>query len=205
MLKSLSKALIDADTGEVKSGEHFALASRIFGARAVSTALALMGQLRSGYDDLSETVRESGGEMRRTAALQLEGLEPFYRLQAAIELAKISISESGVLDVFSNLSGKVADLFNKLSAASGETRRLVFGILSLATVGGPAIFIFGLLLSMLGRIGQGLLFLGSVVSFILTAGGAAHGRVALRRGRCRLHGTQGHGGDQVVRRLGPPR
>ena len=167
VLRTLSRVFLN-ESGKIKSAEMFALASRIFGARAVSTALALMGQLETGYDDLSTSIRNSAGAMRDTAALQLEGLEPFYRLQAAFELLKISISESGVLDTFAKLAEKLAGYFQNMAGASEETRRLAFGILTLITVIGPVIFILGLLISAIARIGSMLLFLGSVVSFLMT-------------------------------------
>ena len=167
VLRTLSRVFLN-ESGKIKSAEMFALASRIFGARAVSTALALMGQLQTGYDDLSTSIRNSAGAMRDTAALQLEGLEPFYRLQAAVELLKISISESGVLDTFANLAEKIAAYFQNMAGASEETRRLAFGILSLVTVAGPAIFVLGLLITSVARVGQMFLFFGTVISFLTT-------------------------------------
>lgn len=167
VIRTLSRVLLN-ESGKIKSAEMFALASRIFGARAVSTALALMGQLQSGYDDLSGAIRNSAGAMRDTAAIQLEGLEPFYRLQAAVELLKISIAESGVLDTFAGLAEKISQYFQNMAGASEETRRLAFGILTVVTVAGPAIFILGLLITAIARIGQMFIFFGSVVSFLLT-------------------------------------
>ena len=167
VMRTLSKTMIDAN-GKIKNAEMFGLASRLFGARAVSTALALMGQLEHGYDDLSGAVRNSAGATRAAAQKQLEGLEPFYRLQAAVERLKISVSESGVLDTFANLADKIAQYFTRMAGASEETRRLAFGILSLVTVGGPAIFVLGLLITSVARVGQAMLFLGSVFSFLLS-------------------------------------
>ena len=167
VMRTLSKTMLDA-SGKIKNSEMFGLASRLFGARAVSTALALMGQLEGGYDDLSTAVRNSAGATRDAAQQQLEGLEPFYRLQAAVERLKISVSESGVLDTFANLADKIAQYFTRMAGASEETRRLSFGILTLLTVGGPAIFMFGLLITSVARVGQAMLFLGSVFSFLIT-------------------------------------
>ena len=167
VMKDLADRLLDYQ-GNIKSSEDFALASRLFGTRAVSTALALLGQLRTNYDDLSDSVRNSAGAMRDTAAAQLEGLEPFYRLQAAFELLKVSISEAGILDAFARLAEKMADFFNKVAATDAGTRRLIFNILALTTIAGPAVLAVGLLITSIGRIAQMFLFAGSVLGFLLT-------------------------------------
>ena len=167
VMRTLAKTMLDAN-GKIKNAEMFGLASRLFGARAVSTSLALMGQLEHGYDELSGAVRNSAGATSAAAQQQLEGLEPFYRLQAAVERLKISVSESGVLDTFANLADKIAQYFTRMAGASEETRRLAFGILTLVTVGGPTIFVLGLLVTSVARVGQAMLFLGSVVSFLLS-------------------------------------
>ena len=163
----IAKSLLDVK-GEFKSQDAKGLAGRLFGTRALSTHIALIGQLGDEYDDLSGKVENSAGSTKRTADAMIKGLEPFYRLQAAVELAKISISESGVLDTFASLAEKVSGFFNKLSDASEETRRLIFGIITLVTVGGPAIFMFGLLLQSIARVGQMFFFLSSLIQFIFT-------------------------------------
>ena len=190
VMKDLADRLLDYQ-GNIKSSEDFALASRLFGTRAVSTALALLGQLRTNYDDLSDSVRNSAGAMRDTAAAQLEGLEPFYRLQAAFELLKVSISEAGILDAFARLAEKMADFFNKVAATDAGTRRLIFNILALATVSGPAVFAIGLLLTSIGRIGQMFIFAGSVMSFLLTPLGIVTLALVAAAGAAIYMATQG--------------
>ena len=166
-LGTIAKSLLDVK-GKFKNQEAAGLAARLFGARALPTHIALLGQLGGEYDTLSGKIENSGGVTERVASEMIEGLEPFYRLQAAIELIKIKISESGVLDTFANLADRAADLFGSLADTSDETKRLVFGILTLVTVGGPAIFVFGLLLTTVARVGQMFFFLASIISFVLT-------------------------------------
>ena len=166
-LGTIAKSLLDVK-GKFKNQEAAGLAARLFGARALPTHIALLGQLGGEYDTLSGKIENSGGVTERVASEMIKGLEPFYRLQAAIELIKIKISESGVLDTFANLADRAADLFGSLADTSDETKRLVFGILTLVTVGGPAIFVFGLLLTTVARVGQMFFFLASIISFVLT-------------------------------------
>ena len=180
MLSTLSKKLLSADG--TLSQENFGLASRIFGTRSVSTLLALLRQLGDGYDELSTKVNNANGVMRDTADAQLEGIKPFYRLQAAWAKIQIAISESGIMDALADLADTMADFFNKVSSAEEKTKRLGFNILLLTAVSGPAVFIMGLLVTQVANIARGLLMLSAVISFFLTPIGLATGAVLLLAG-----------------------
>lgn len=169
---ALLKSVNELGVRGFESSQEFGLASRIFGTRAVSTMIALLRQMGDGFDELNVKVRNSEGVMRDTAAAQLEGIEGFYRLQAAIANAKIAISESGVLDLFEDIANKAANMLNKFAAASDATKRLVFNIAAIATVAGPSLIGVGLIISLVAKFGQLALFMGSVVSFLLTPLGA---------------------------------
>ena len=166
VMKTLRDILLDSE-GKLKE-ETKGFAGRLFGTRAMSTALALLGQLGDGYDDLNEKVRNSAGVTEQTADEMIEGLEPFYRLQAAWTNLQVQIAESGVLDTIADLADKIAEFLIKMADASGETKRLSFGLVILSSVAGPAIFLLGGLISALANIGKMFLFVGSSISFFLS-------------------------------------
>ena len=161
------------DQKSLPSSAEFGLAGDIFGARAVSTVLALLGQFGDEYEELNRKIRESGGIMEETKEKMLDGLEPFYRLQAAIQNVKIAIAESGVLDAFANFADLLADKANGIASASDATKRLIFNLTLLGTVGGPAIIAVGLVLTTVARFGQMILAVGSLISFLTTPLGLA--------------------------------
>ena len=172
VLRRISKALLtsynELGVAGFESSEQFGLAARLFGTRAVSTLIALLRQMGGGFDELNEKVVNSAGVMKDTVDVQLEGLKPFYRLQAAIDLLKVSIAESGVLDAFAEFADDLADLFNRLSDADNGTKRLAFNLVLLFATAGPLIFVAGLLITQVANIGRAFLAVGSLVSFILT-------------------------------------
>ena len=167
VVSDIADRLLD-DEGMWKGMKEQELGQRLFGTRAVSSVIAGLRGLGSGYDELADKVDNAAGKTAETAAAQIKGLEPIYRFQAAWTRLKITIGESGVFDTFTSILERLTELFNKLADATDETKRLAFGILAVVTVGGPFLILLGFIITMVGRIGQAFFWLGSVVGFLLT-------------------------------------
>jgi len=138
-----------------KSGASAIDMLTIFGQRAGPAMTALVGQ---GADAIRTLQTElSGITAAEIAAVQMEGAAGGVRaLKSAFEGLQLAIADSGLLEWFTGMVGKLTAFTQRLSAANPKTLRLGVIVAGVAAALGPLLIAVGLVSTGIGAIGGGI-------------------------------------------------
>jgi len=169
-VKPLADIIDELNAKGVDAGE----AIGIFGDRAGKAIVALQLAGGQALRDFTKGLGDVGGEAKRVAEKQLEGLNgQLIKLKSAAEGLLIAIAQSGLLQAVTRLAEKATGLAQRLAETNPKLLRMVTIVAGIAAAIGPAIFAFGLL-------AQGAAALVSLAQTFLTlAGGAAAAKASL--------------------------
>ncbi len=150
------------------------LFTEMFGTAGMDTAISLMRLGKQGYLDLQQTIGKT--DASKEAAVAQEGYAAAVkRLSAAWSELKISIGQSGLLDIATSFVNSLTRMVSWLDSASPALKRVGAAFAGVATVIGPLLaimggalyFAFGVWLRSLGPITSGIGALGWAISAVL--------------------------------------
>jgi len=169
-----------------ESGASTADLMTIFGDRAGPGMAALVSQGSAALIDLTNELENSGGIAQEIADIQMQGLNgAMLELKSAVEGLFIAFAESGLLQAFTSVIGKITDVIQNLSKASPELMRFIGIVGGVAAVVGPAALVIGKMSQMIGNtIDLAQKAVASLSKFIATASTAqlAMGGIGLALG-----------------------
>jgi hypothetical protein len=145
-----------------KAGATVPEMETIFQKRAIASFLALMDQGAEKLRDFTVQLDFNGGVAKRVAETQMAGLRgAVKRLTSALEGLQIALAESGIMDWFTHFTNRLAKWISGLSGASKESHQFALKMALLVAAIGPALLIFGKLIS-------ALLFMQSPLGRLIT-------------------------------------
>lgn len=160
-----------------------AYAKQIFGKQAMAGMLSLINTSADEYNALSDAISNSGGAADTAAKTQLDNLKgQLTLLKSATEGIAISFGNK----LMPALKGAVAfaqGLADKINNLSEEQVNLIIKIAGVAAAVGPALMVFGKMVSMVGKAIiifnklKGLMALKGVVGLFATPVGIAVGAI----------------------------
>ncbi|WP_433224466.1 phage tail tape measure protein [Microtetraspora malaysiensis] len=154
ILKQLEKTTISAAQANILFGTE--------GARAYD---GLISQGVPAFKTLDKELRNSAGSTQEFADLMnntaKSGMQGFT---SAIESLAIAISESGVLDVFTQILNKVSEFVRGLSGSESGILKWSFSIGLMVAAVGPLLKVFGSLFGWVGKLTGGLVTFGAALA-----------------------------------------
>ncbi|MFG2183071.1 phage tail tape measure protein [Streptomyces abikoensis] len=134
-----------------------AQANILFGTEGARAYSALKDQGVDAFKKLDQSLRDSKGTTDRFAEdMGKTAQAGMWGFTSALEGLAIAISESGVLDAFTLILGKVTLFVRKLTETNPEVFKWGFAIGVLAAAIGPAIKVVGLLFGWMGKVGPAI-------------------------------------------------
>jgi len=126
--------------------------SRIFDARTISAANALIANSGERWDELSASIDNAGGAADRMAATQLDNLQgQLTILKSSIEGAAISFGEL-LLPVVKQAVDAFQGLMNWINGLDESQKKIVVTVLEVVAAIGPMLLILGKLSTAIGAI-----------------------------------------------------
>ena len=148
--------------------QQAAYAKTIFGKSAMSGMLAVLNTSEKDYKKLGNTIKNSGGAADKASKTQLNNLKgQITLLKSAVEGAEIAFGNKMLptLKKITSFAQKVVDKINGLSDAQVE---MAIKIAGTAAAVGPAILIFG---KMVSGVGGAIIKFSSFLNMIKKFGG----------------------------------
>lgn len=165
--------------------QQAAYAKQLFGKESMAGMLAIINTSTKSYNDLSKSIKESGGAANEAAQTQLDNLNgQLTILKSGLEVAAITIGDKLTPYVKTAVGWvqEATDWFNSLSDAQVTSIMKWAGI---AAAIGPCILIFGKVVtgvgkavSIFGRISGAVAKAGSVMALITSPAGIVIGVLA---------------------------
>lgn len=129
------------------------LMMQLFGQRAGPAMAGLVGQGSEALEELTASVRASGGATEEVASRQMQGFNGAMReMRSALEELALSIADSGILEFVTDLMRGAAQLFRSLAETNPELLRVGTIVAAVAAAMGPLLVILGTLISSIGTI-----------------------------------------------------
>ncbi|MFE7315142.1 phage tail tape measure protein [Streptomyces sp. NPDC057555] len=134
-----------------------AQANILFGTEGARAYSALKDQGVDAFKKLDKSLRDSKGTTDRFAAdMNKTAKAGMFGFTSALEGLAIAVSESGVLDVFTKVLGKVTEFVRGLTSTSPQILKWAFGLGAITAAIGPMLKIGGLLFGWLGKVGPAI-------------------------------------------------
>ena len=145
-------------------------AMTIFGQRAGPAMMALVSQGSGALDEMTKSLKDSGGTAESIASVQMEGMSgAIVEMKSAFEGLMIAISED-ILPVLTKLIDAVVPILQKFTAMPGPVKAIIVVVGLLAAVLGPLLIVIGMMLPAIGALGPAFTFMtgGMVISTVAT-------------------------------------
>ena len=121
-------------------------AMTIFGQRAGPAMMALVSQGSGALDEMTQSLKDSGGTAESIASVQMEGMSgAITEMKSAFEGLMIAISED-ILPVLTKLIDAVVPILQKFTAMPGPIKAIVVVVGILAAVIGPLLIVIGMMI-----------------------------------------------------------
>ncbi|UJB43604.1 phage tail tape measure protein [Streptomyces sp. A1-5] len=134
-----------------------AQANIIFGTEGARAYSALKDQGVDAFKKLDKSLRDSKGTTDRFAEdMGKTAKAGMFGFTSALEGLAIAISESGVLDAFTAILGKVTEFVRGLTDTSPQILKWAFTLGAITAAIGPMLKIGGLLFGWLGKVGPAI-------------------------------------------------
>jgi len=134
------------------SGISTADAMTIFGQRAGPAMMALVSQGSEALDDMTQSLKDSGGTAESIANIQMEGMSgAIIEMKSAFEGLMISISED-LLPIFTSLIDKITPILSKFSDMPGPVKAIIVVVGIMAAVMGPLLIAIGFMIPAIGAL-----------------------------------------------------
>ncbi|MFK0294500.1 phage tail tape measure protein [Streptomyces sp. NPDC090442] len=174
-----------------------AQANILFGTEGARAYSALKDQGVDAFKKLDKSLRDSKGTTDRFAAdMNKTAKAGMFGFTSAIEGLAIAISESGVLDAFTAILGKVTGFVRGLTSTSPQILKWAFTLGAITAAIGPMLKIGGLLFGWLGKVspaikavtaavrGLNLAFMANPVVLVVAAIAALVAGLVLAYNKC---------------------
>nr|WP_277022268.1 phage tail tape measure protein [Paracoccus hibiscisoli] len=137
--------------------EDAGLMMELFGQRAGPAMAALVSQGADGLRDLTAELENSGGTASAIATAQMKGFNgAILELKSAFEALQISIAESGLMDMATDLVKGLTSIIGKIAEADPKMVQFGVAIAAIAAALGPIIFTLGIFATGLAAVGAPL-------------------------------------------------
>lgn len=147
ILGDLNTAM-DGMTGEEKSN----IISRIFNKTDLSSVNALLANTGENWDELQQSITNSGGAAQQMASTQLDNLQgQLTILKSALEGLAISLGEL-LMPYIKMIVGWVQSFVDWLNSLDEGTQKIIVTIALVAAAVGPILIIVGKVISAVGTI-----------------------------------------------------
>lgn len=153
------------------SGATTADMMTIFGQRAGPAMMALVSQGSDALVDFTSELENAGGTAERVASVQMEGFNgALTELKSAAEGAMIAIGDAGLLEALTQVAEQTTILTQALATVDPELLKMGTIVAAVVAALGPAIFLFGKFVTLIGVIASPLGL--TVVALAALAAGA---------------------------------
>jgi len=147
-LKSFTEITQQLEDANISTGD----AMTIFGQRAGPAMMALVSQGSGALDDMTQSLKDSGGTAESIASVQMEGMSgAVVEMKSAFEGLMISISED-ILPIFTALIDKITPILQKFSSMPGPVKAIVVVVGIMAAVMGPLLIAIGMMIPAIGAL-----------------------------------------------------
>ena len=147
-LKSFTEITKQLEDANISTGD----AMTIFGQRAGPAMMALVSQGSGALDDMTQSLKDSGGTAESIASVQMEGMSgAIVEMKSAFEGLMISISED-ILPIFTALIDKITPILQKFSSMPGPVKAIVVVVGIMAAVMGPLLIAIGMMIPAIGAL-----------------------------------------------------
>lgn len=170
-MRSLNDILVDLNTSMdgMTAAEKSNIIGQIFNKTDLSSVNALLANTGSTWDDLQQSIIDSGGAAQQMADTQLDNLQgQLTILKSALEGLAISFGEL-LLPAIKMIVGWVQKFVDWLNGMDEGTKKVVGAIALLAAALGPVLIVIGKVVSAVGTIMTIVPKVAGVINTVKTA------------------------------------
>lgn len=156
-MKTLAEVMdmLRGKLGGLDEATQAQVASTLFGQEAMSGMLAIVNTSEEDYAKLTDSVNGSAGAAADMAAVMQDNLAgKFKQLSSAVEGIAIQLGNI-LIPIITEVVGFIKEWVDKFAALDEGTQKTILTIAGIAAAVGPAIAIFGKLITTVGKVQRG--------------------------------------------------